>query len=168
MKSEEGLSEFMKFAYKCNKVRDIKEAFEEYTVEEEWHKGKIENVLTLKEESLEYNNYEIGDIVFVKEYYYSNGVKGKNHFFVIIDQNNIAVPIENFGMLISSKLTKLKYPANKLLEKNDKNNLNMDSIVKTDVIYKILNNQILFKIGKVDTTKIEEYKNNFIENNKEN
>lgn len=44
----------------------------------------------------------------------------------------------------------------------------MDSIVKTDVIYKILNNQILFKIGKVDTTKIEEYKNNFIENNKEN
>lgn len=168
MKSEEGLSEFMKFAYKCNKVRDIKEAFEEYPVEEEWHKGKIENVLTLKEESLEYNNYEIGDIVFVKEYYYSNGVKGKNHFFVIIDQNNIAVPIENFGRLISSKLTKLKYPANKLLEKNDKNNLNMDSIVKTDVIYKILNNQILFKIGKVDTTKIEEYKNNFIENNKEN
>ena len=168
MKSEEGLSEFMKFAYKCNKVRDIKEAFEEYPVEEEWHKGKIENVLTLKEESLEYNNYEIGDIVFVKEYYYSNGVKGKNHFFVIIDQNNIAVPIENFVMLISSKLTKLKYPANKLLEKNDKNNLNMDSIVKTDVIYKILNNQILFKIGKVDTTKIEEYKNNFIENNKEN
>ena len=30
MKSEEGLSEFMKFAYKCNKVRDIKEAFEEW------------------------------------------------------------------------------------------------------------------------------------------
>ena len=100
MKSEEGLSEFMKFAYKCNKVRDIKEAFEEYPVEEEWHKGKIENVLTLKEESLEYNNYEIGDIVFVKEYYYSNGVKGKNHFFVIIDQNNIAVPIENWNAYI--------------------------------------------------------------------
>ena len=89
-------------------------------------------------------------------------------FFVIVEQNNIAVPIENFGMLISSRLTKLKYPANKLLEKDDKNNLNMDSIVKTDVIYKILNNQILFKIGKVDTTKIEEYKNSFIENNKEN
>ena len=41
MKSEEGLSEFMKFAYKCNKVRDIKEAFEEYPVEE-WHKGKVD------------------------------------------------------------------------------------------------------------------------------
>lgn len=42
MKSEEGLSEFMKFAYKCNKVRDIKEAFEEYPVEEEWHKSKVD------------------------------------------------------------------------------------------------------------------------------
>ena len=42
MKSEEGLSEFMKFAYKWNKVRDIKEAFEEYPVEEEWHKGKVD------------------------------------------------------------------------------------------------------------------------------
>ena len=43
MKSEEGLSEFMKFAYKCNKVRDIKEAFEEYPVEEEYKNSFIEN-----------------------------------------------------------------------------------------------------------------------------
>lgn len=35
----------MKFAYKCNKVRDIKEAFNEYPVEEEWHKGKIKNII---------------------------------------------------------------------------------------------------------------------------
>ena len=68
MKNENGLSEFMKFAYKCNKVRDIKEAFEEYPVEEEWHEGKIENVL--RESEVEYNSYEIGDIVFVKNYYY--------------------------------------------------------------------------------------------------
>lgn len=47
MKSEEGLSNFMKFAYKCNKVRDIEEAFDKYPVEEEWHKGKIKN--TIKE-----------------------------------------------------------------------------------------------------------------------
>lgn len=45
VKNEDGLSDFMKFAYKCNKVRDVKEAFEEYPVENEWHKGKIENVL---------------------------------------------------------------------------------------------------------------------------
>ena len=167
MKSESGLSDFMKFAYKCNKVRNIKEAFEEYPVEEEWHEGKIENVL--RESEVEYNLYEIGDIVFVKNYYYPNGSKGENHFFVIIDQNNIAVPLENFGMLISSKLDKLKYDSNILLEKNQTNGLNRDSIVKTDVVYKILNNEIIFKIGKVDNAKVEEYKNSFYEiNNKEN
>lgn len=164
MKNEKGLSEFMEFAYKCNKVRDIKEAFDEYPVEEEWHEGKIENVL--KETDVEYNLYEIGDIVFVKKYYYPDGSKGENHFFVIIDQNNIAVPLESFGMLISSKLDKLKYKSNILIEKNKENGLNRDSIVKTDTIYKILNEQIVFKIGKVDNTKIEEYKNSFYENNK--
>lgn len=50
MKSEEGLSDFMKFAYKFNKVRDIKKAFDQYPVEEEWHKGKIENVVRESEE----------------------------------------------------------------------------------------------------------------------
>lgn len=163
MKNEEGLSDFMKFAYKCNKVRDIKEAFDEYPVEEEWHKGKIENVV--KESDVEYNSYEIGDIVFVKKYYYADGSKGENHFFVIIDQNNVAVPIENFGMIISSNLDKLKYKSNKLLEKDVNNGLYKDSIVKTDVIYKILNEQIIFKIGKVDNYRIEEYKKSFYENN---
>ena len=46
MKNDEGLSDFMKFAYKCNKVRDVREAFEENPVEEEWHKGKIEKVVS--------------------------------------------------------------------------------------------------------------------------
>lgn len=41
-------------------------------MEEEWHKGKIENVLN--DESESYNiDYKIGDIVFVKEYAYSDG-----------------------------------------------------------------------------------------------
>lgn len=159
----DGLSDFLKMAYKYNKVKDLKEAFEEFPVEEEWHKGKIENVLM--ENSQDYDeNYEIGDIVLVKEYLYSNGEKGHNHFFVIIDKNNTAVPIENFGMLISSNLTKLKYKANKLLEKDSINNLHKDSIVKTDVIYKIVNEQIIFKIGKVDNERIEEYKKSFCEN----
>lgn len=165
MKNEDGLSDFMKFAYKCNKVRDVKEAFEDYPVENEWHKGKIENVL--RETDVQYNSYEIGDIVFVKEYYYPDGNIGNNHFFVIIDQNNMAVPIENFGMLISSNLNKLKYKSNKILKRNEQNKLYKDSIVKTDVIYKILNSQIIFKIGKVDNNKIEEYKSSFYQNNKE-
>ncbi len=65
------LSDFLKIAYEHGKVKDLKEAFEEFPVEEEWHKGKLENVL--KEESESYSFYEIGDIVFVKEYTYLDG-----------------------------------------------------------------------------------------------
>lgn len=64
-------------------------------------------------------------------------------------------------MLISSNLDKLKFNSNVLLEKDENNNLHKDSIVKTDVVYKILNEQIIFKIGKVDKEKIEEYKQSF-------
>lgn len=160
MKMKEDLSDFLKIVYEYNKVRDLKEAFEEYPVEDEWHKGKIENVI--KEAKENYNeNYDVGDIVFVREYSYSDGRIGNNHFFVIIDQDNTAVPIENFGMLISSNLNKLKFTTNKLLEKDKMNNLHKDSIVKTDIVYKILNEQIIFKIGKVDNEKIEEYKKSF-------
>ena len=91
--------------------------------------------------------YKIGDIVFVNEYFYITGDRGKNHLFVIIDQDNLAVPIENFGMLISSDLNKLKYNSNVLLKRDENNNLNKDSIVKTDIVYRILNENILFKIG---------------------
>ena len=112
---KENLSEFLKVAYKCNKVKEVGEAFEEYPVEQEWHKGKIENVF--KEQEEHYNVYEIGDIVFVARYSYPDGREGENHLFVIIDQNNMAIPIENFGMLISSQIQKAKYPTNKLLEK---------------------------------------------------
>ena len=164
---KEELSDFLKTAYKYGKVKNVKEAFDEYPVEEEWHKGKIENILKEEEESYKIN-YEIGDIVFVKEYTYSDGKIGKNHLFVIIDQDNTAVPIENFGMIISSNIEKLKFNSNKLLEKDNINNLHKDSIVKTDVIYKILNEQILFRIGKVDNEKIEEYKKSFYNNLKTN
>lgn len=154
------LSDFLKTAYKYNRVKELKDAFVEYPVEEEWHKGKIENVI--KDDETTYDAcYNIGDIVFVKEYTYFDGSKGNNHFFVIIDRDNTAVPIENFGMLISSNLNKLKFAANKLLEKDDINNLHKDSLVKTDVLYKILNEQIVFKIGRVDEEKVEEYKKSF-------
>ena len=39
------LSNFLKTAYEHGKVKDLKDAFKEYPIEEEWHKGKIENVL---------------------------------------------------------------------------------------------------------------------------
>lgn len=164
---KEELSDFLKIAYEHNRVKDLKEAFEEFPVEEEWHKGNAENWLKEQEEIYSVE-YEIGDIVFVKEYIYPDGKIGKDHLFVIIDKDNTAVPIENFGMLISSKLEKLKYKTNKLLEKDKVNNLHKDSIVKTDVIYKILNEQIVFKIGKIDNEKIEEYKKGFYNSLKEN
>lgn len=153
------LSDFLKTAYEHGKVKELEEAFKEYPVEEEWHKGKLENVL--KENGESYNLYEIGDIVFVKEYSYPNGEIGNNHFFVIIDQNNTAVPIENFGMLVSSNLDKLKFKSNKILKKDEMNNLHKDSLVKTDIIYKISDEQIIFKIGIVSYEKIEEYKKSF-------
>lgn len=161
---QEEISDFLKFAKEKGKIKELEEAFNEYPVEEEWHQGKIENILCEQEEN--YSIYQVGDIVFVNNYKYEDGKSGKNHLFVIIEQNNIAVPIENFGMLISSKIDKIKYETNKLLEKDNKNNLKVNSIVKTDVIYKILNEQILFKIGQVDMDKVEEYKKSFYNYNK--
>ena len=158
----ENLSDFLKVAYKYNKIKNIEEAFKEFPVEEEWHKGEVEILLNEDAQNY-YIDYNIGDIVFVKEYTYSDGKTGKNHLFVIIDKDNTAVPIENFGMLISSNLNKLKFNSNKLLQKDNVNNLHKDSIVKTDVLYKIRNEQILFSIGKVDDEKIEEYKKSFYE-----
>jgi len=163
----EELSDFLKLAYENNRVKDVRNAFEEFPVEEEWHNGKLDNVL--KEYKENYGTFfDIGDIVFVKDYVYPDGQKGNNHFFVIIDQDNTAVPIENFGMLISSNLQKLKFDSNQLLLKNKVNNLHKDSIVKTDVVYKILNEQIEFKIGKVDIEKVEEYKMCFFNSFKNN
>lgn len=158
---EKNMSEFLKIAYKRGKVREVQEAFEEYPVENEWHKG--EEDFFVREDTTEYNAYSIGDIVFVKNFMYENGQNGQNHLFVIVDENNLVVPIEYFGMLISSQLDKLKYGSNKLLNKSAENGLNKDSLVKTDVIYKINANQILFKIGSIEKKNIEKYKNSFLE-----
>ena len=158
---KEELSDFLKFAMKSGRIKEVEEAFNEFPPEEEWHKGNINNVL--KEKSEEYSLYKVGDIVYVKKYYYLDGTAGENHFFVIIEQNNIAVPIESFGMLISSRLEKLKYKSNEELKKDEINNLDRDSIVKTDVIYRIHNDQILFKMGEVSLDKIEEYKKCYTE-----
>lgn len=158
---KEKISDFLKFAIKSGRIKNVEEAFKEFPPEEEWHKGRIENVL--REDNEEYSSYKIGDIVFVKKFKYIDGSDGENHFFIIVEQNNIAVPIENFGMLISSKIEKLKYKSNIELKKDNINNLDRDSIVKTDVLYKIHNDQILFKIGEVSSDKIEEYKKYYVE-----
>ena len=157
MKAE--LSEFLKTAYKYGRVKELEEAFEEFPVEEEWHEGKVENVL--KEDSTKYNSYDVGDIVFVSVYVYPNGKLGSNHLFVIIDKDNTAIPIEYIGMILSSQINKIKFTSNKLIKKDYKNNLNKDSIIKTDTVYKLKDRQILFKVGEIEKDKIEEYKKSF-------
>lgn len=156
---KEELSEFLKLAYKYDRVKDLEEAFKEFPVEEEWHKGKVENVLM--EDSEKYDYYDVGDIVFVSVYLYSDGKIGSNHLFVIIDKDNTAVPIEYIGMILSSQINKIKFKSNKLIKKDNKNNLNKDSIIKTDTVYKLKNKQILFKVGEIEKDKIEEYKKSF-------
>ena len=103
--------------------------------------------------------YEIGDIVFVSKYKYENGKDGNNHLFVIISDNNEYIPIEYFGIIVSSRIEKAKYKSNVKINKNIENGLHQDSIVKCDYIYKIPSKNIVMKIGRVD---IDDYLN-FIE-----
>ena len=104
-----------------------------------------------------YGNYKIGDIVYVSKYENIN-----KHLFVIVDEENRGVNIDYFCMLISSKLDKLKYKSNILLKKDNKNNLKKDSIIKTDNIYKINQENIDFLIGKVDIELINKFRYNLI------
>ena len=150
--------ELIKKLKESGRLKDASEAFKEYPVEEEWHKGNIESFT--KEDTEQYGEYNIGDIVFVNEYRYSNGKIGRRHLFVIIEKDNYAVPIEYFAILISSHLEKLKFNSNKLLLKDELNHLKRNSIVKTDAIYKIKNENILFKVGIVERDVVDEYLKN--------
>ena len=160
--------EFLKKIKEIGKIKPLEDAFKEYPVEEEEHKGKIDSYTAVAEENEEYfhkTTYNVGDIVYVKRYKYENGKEGKNHLFVIISKDNLAVPIEYFGMLISSKTYKRKYNTNNFLPKDKINHLRVDSIVKMDVVYNIQVEAIAFKIGKVDDDKIEIYKRRYLEIN---
>ncbi len=106
-----------------------------------------------------YGTYKIGDIVYVSKYKNKNVNK---HLFVIVDEENRGIDIDYFCMLISSKLDKLKYESNVLLKKDNMNNLNKDSIVKTDNIYNIKRENIDFLVGKIDIKLVNEFKNNLL------
>ena len=152
---KEEMSEFLKKAYATGRVRPVSEAFEEFPVEEEDHKGDVNYFVS---DNVAIYGYKVGDIVFVDNFKYENGSQGKNHLFVIVEENNLAVPIEYFGMILSSNIKKQIYKSNIVMKKDNLNKLNKDSIVKTDILYIITQNQILFKIGTVDKAKIEKYK----------
>jgi len=152
---ENEMSAFLKKAYSTGRVRPVSEAFEEFPVEEEDHKGDINYFVS---EGVEIYGYKVGDIVFVDNFKYEDGSYGRNHLFVIVEGSNLAVPIEYFGMILSSNIKKQNYKYNVLIEKDKLNKLKKDSIVKTDALYILTQNQILFKIGTVEKTKIEQYK----------
>lgn len=155
------MTDFLKKAIEKGRVRPVEEAFEKNPVQEEEHQGKLDYYV--REDELPYNQeYFVGDIVFVSKYKYEDGSEGNNHLFVIIEKDNLAVPIDYFGMIISSQIRKAKYKTNEILLKDQKNHLKSDSIVKTDYIYQISNEQIKFKIGTVEKQKIEEYKEKYM------
>ena len=121
-----------------------------------------DNSVYLNEESNIYNfKYNVGDIVFVEKYNYNNGINGFNHLFLIIEDNYV-ISMDYFCLLISSQLDKLKYNTNLFLAKDEKNNLKKDSILKLDSIYRIENEDILFKVGEVTKEKLDIYRKIFI------
>ena len=121
-----------------------------------------DNSIYLNEEQSIYNfKYNVGDIVFVKKYNYKNGSTGSNHLFLIIEDNYI-VSMDYFCLLISSQLDKLKYNTNLFLAKDNQNKLKKDSILKLDNIYRIENEDILFKVGEVTKEKLKIYRDTFI------
>ena len=139
-----------KFINKNVIIKEISSIPKDYALTEE------EILYYVKDNSLD--EYKPRDIVFVSNYKYENGIQGSNHLFVIIDQNNL-VPIDYFGLLISSHIDKVKYKSNIYLKRNNFNNLKKDSIVKTDVVYKLNKENIKFKIGEVSIEEFNTYLN---------
>ena len=65
------------------------------------------------------------------------------------------MPIEYFGMILSSNIKKETYKYNIRINKDEENRLNKNSIVKTDHIYKLNRDDILKKVGKLDNELVE-------------
>lgn len=86
--------------------------------------------------------------------------------FVLIDkENNGLVPIEYFGLIVSSNISKNKYKHNELLKKDELNGLTVNSIVKCDVLYSISQKNILFKIGTIDIDDYVRFINSYSNSN---
>lgn len=149
------MANFIQYVEENNKIKSIKDIDkDEYLFE----------YLEIQEASEKYCNYIIGDLILVQKYKYKNGKLGYYHIFLIVDIDINSEDILYFGMLLSSKVEKASYKTNKIIRKNNDNNLRKDSIIKTDAIYKIFTKNILLKIGNIDKTKVEIYKKYLINN----
>lgn len=106
--------------------------------------------------------FNIGDIVFVARYCYKSGEIGTKHFLVIIDDGQAIEVDSYFGFLLTSNQEQIKYPYNKPLRKNKKNNLDHDSIVKCDDFIEISEEEIKFKVGEVEQSDLERFLNTYM------
>ena len=149
---------FLEYALKNKIIKNLEDA----NIEDEIFIN--EYIDFILEQGEKYNNYVIGDLVFVKKYKYQNGQNGSFHIFLIVDIKLINSSVVYLGMILSSKIDKIRFKYNELILKNEENNLKKDSIIKTDAIYKIFTKNILLKIGNIDKTKVEIYKSNIINN----
>lgn len=144
--------DFIKKIYEVGKVIKLEDAdIAEYALSDK------EMIYYISEPVVKYPIYKIGDIVYVKKYTYKNGDEGTKHMFVIIGNDNRAVPISYFCMIISSNLKKLKHKNNILLEPDEKNNLEKKSLVKADYIYDINSDEISCYIGSVSKELVDKY-----------
>jgi len=105
---------------------------------------------------------EIGDIVLVNSYKYSDGDSGSYHNFVIaaIDEDEFTlVHLDYFGFIVSSQIAKnndvnVKFPYNEPLNPDETNRLSKRSHVKCDELIRVKPNNIIMKLG---TVTIEQY-----------
>ncbi len=81
-----------------------------------------------------FTEYKIGDIVFVREF---NGALVNSNVFVIIDNNNIGIPID-YLYYISSGCKNI------------------------DFVYQLDDKKIIKKIGRINLSVISDYKKNYI------
>lgn len=103
--------------------------------------------------------YNTGDIVWVTNLQETQEVE--NHLFVVIDDDGQIIPADYFGFVVSSHIEKSKkvsnFKYNEPLDKNSKNNLNYNSIVKCDQIYQIPSMSINCKIGTVEPDELNRF-----------
>lgn len=111
--------------------------------------------------------YDIGDIVFVNEYSYENNIEGSNHLFVVVNGDNEVVPLDYFGLIVSSNIEKSKevsrFKYNEPLKADTTNGLKTDSIVKCDQLYNFPKANIQFRIGHVDVDDFIRFVNTYNE-----
>lgn len=81
-----------------------------------------------------YNCFDVGSVILVQDLTFKDI---NSHVFVVIEENNISVPIE-YLYYINSK------------------------VKNVDFVYQINNDKIIKKIGDVDKNVINEYKRNYI------